>query len=139
MNSRYLFGLILFAFSIISVSADPKIIGLNCLVIPRKLHPSFSNQSVITIEISNDKNVSFLKDRIRDEWANLLGSHLPYEIVLRKIEDTSNNLLSAYNFEGKEEGIEMSPVNPIYHYFPNQPYKKDVHVVLYFDVKHDEL
>jgi hypothetical protein len=113
---------------------DPtQLLSLNCFVLGDDLN------KVFTLEVEKTKNVSILKDRIKEKNSNSFGNVDSKNIELWKFDlplddDTKEMLKNINNLESlksaREFGEELEPMVSVLTVFPDQPPLDRLHIVV---------
>uniref|UniRef100_U9SS41 Crinkler effector protein N-terminal domain-containing protein n=1 Tax=Rhizophagus irregularis (strain DAOM 181602 / DAOM 197198 / MUCL 43194) TaxID=747089 RepID=U9SS41_RHIID len=117
-------------------------IRLNCLVVPSD---SVGRITQLTIKINNNEFVHSPRSQIKKNIYTPRFDNIPItEFVVRAIPLNSDKVLASVNAEGvmisvnigrQDEVQALFPMLNILDHFPKQPSEKDIHIIIYLDIK----
>ena len=119
-------------------------IRLNCLIVPSDSVGRITQQHVVTIKINNKESVHSLRLQIKKEHTPRFDNIPITEFEVRAIALNSDKVLASVNAEGvmisvnsgrQDEGQALIPMLNILDHFPKQPSEKDIHIIIYLDIK----
>ncbi|RIA82496.1 hypothetical protein C1645_835254 [Glomus cerebriforme] len=122
----------------------PEIRLINCLVVPSNSVGRITQQHVVTIKINNNKSVHSLRSQIKKEHTSRFDNILITEFVVHAIPLNSDKVLASVNAEGvmisvnsgrQDEGQALISMLNILDHFPKQSSEKDIHIIIYLDIK----
>ena len=119
-------------------------IRLNCLVVPSDSVGRITQQHVVTIKINNNESVHSLRSQIKKEHTSRFDNIPITEFEVRAIDLNSDKVIATVDAEGvvqsvnggrRDEGRALIPVSNIFDHFPEQPSKKDIHIIVYLEIQ----
>jgi len=117
-------------------------IRLNCLVVPSNIPvEEITHQHVVTINIDKEESIHSLRSKIKKEYTPRFDDIPITEFALRAVEYSSNDIAKEnvtavfLSLKNGIQGTELFPISSIFKHFPEQPPVKDIHIIVYLDIK----